>query len=575
MNKFFRKINELLNKNQKLQLVTLSFFLLIGMIFEFLSIGILIPVINVVIKGESTTFNIFLSQMNMENLNQNDITLILLSLIIAIYTIKIGFLYLLNYKNYTFLNYLSANLSLHLYKKYINYSYDFHIKNNSAFLIKNINQEVSSLRGLLEALISIIIEGLMLVSILILLIYLEPLGAIIITSFLFIFSTLFYLFYKSKINFWGELRQKLDNKIVRSVIETFNGIQEIKIYNKNELFFNNYLAVNKNRAKIMAKNDIVGQLPKLYLEYITIISLLAFVFFMVLNGIQKDKIILTLGIYAAASIKLIPSINKIIYSIQRIKFNMPALDIIHNQIIGIESNSIGTMHTLKKIIFKNVTFKKISFQYNDEKIILEDLDFKIESGKIIGIVGKSGVGKTTLVNILSGLLKPSKGQILINDILQNGETSYSNLIGYVPQTTFLMDTSIKKNICFGNEVDETKYRLAIKQSQLEDFINNLKAGDSTLVGEKGIMISGGQRQRISIARALYNDSQIIIFDEPTSALDSKTQEELINSLITLKGQKTIILISHVKSVMKNCDEIYEISNKKINRINEQEQIFNK
>lgn len=567
MKQFLKKISDLLSNSQKKELIILSLLLFIGGILEFMSIGVLAPIINVVIKGQSSTFNIILSNFNITNLNQNNVTLILLLFVILIYLIKIIFLYKLAYKNYTFLNFLSANLSLKLYKKYIYNAYDFHIKNNSAFLIKNINTEVNSLRNLLEGVIMTIIESFMLTSILILLIYIEPLGALVVLSFLIIFSTLFYTFYRDKINFWGELRQNLDNKIFKKVLETFDGIQEIKIYNKEELFYKSYSAINKKRALIMTKNDIVGQLPKLFLEFITIVSLLFFVFYMILNDFETNKIIFTLGIYAAASIKLIPSINKIIYSIQRIKFNKPALDIIHKQIIEVENNSISKENSSKRFIFNKISFKKISFQYTKEKMILDKVDFNIKSGKAIGIVGESGAGKTTFVNILSGLLKPTEGEILIKDI-ENNKISFQNLVGYVPQTTFLMDTSIKENICFGNTMDDKKYDLILEQSQLKNFINELRNGDSTIVGEKGIKISGGQRQRISIARALYNDSQLIIFDEPTSALDSKTQEDLINSLIKLKGQKTIIIISHIKSVMQKCDEIYEISNNRIKRINE-------
>ena len=567
MKKFFKKVNDLLNSSQKKELIILSLLLLVGAIFEFLSIGVLAPVINVIIKGQSTTLNILLSNLNITNLSQESVILILLLLVILIYLFKILFLYKLTHKNYTFLNFLSANLSLKLYKKYIYNAYDFHVKNNSAFLIKNINNEVSSLRNLLEGLILTIIESFMLTSILILIIYIEPIGAFVVIAFFVVFSTLFYNIYKARIDFWGKLRENLDNKIFRKVIETFDGIQEIKIYNKEELFYKSYSIVNKRRAEVMTKNDIVGQIPKLFLEFVTIASLLSFVFYMVLNGFETNKIIFTLGIYAAASIKLIPSINKLIYSIQRIKFSMPALDIIHKEIIDIERNSISKESYSKRFIFNKISFNKISFQYTKEKMILDKVDFNIEYGKVIGIIGESGAGKTTFVNILSGLLRPTEGEILIKDI-DNNKLSFKNLIGYVPQTTFLMDTTIKENICFGNNIDNKKYDLILEQSQLKNFINELKDGDSTIVGEKGIKISGGQRQRISIARALYNDSQLIIFDEPTSALDSKTQEDLINSLIELKGQKTIVLISHIKSVMEKCDEIYEISNSKIKRINE-------
>ena len=567
MKKFLKKVNDLLNGSQKKELIILSILLFVGAILEFVSIGVLGPIINVIIKGQSTTLNIILSNFNITNLNQESVTLILLLLVILIYLFKILFLYKLTQKNYTFLNFLSANLSLKLYKKYIYNAYDFHIKNNSAFLIKNITNEVGSLRNLLEGLILTIIESFMLTSILILIIYIEPIGAFVVIAFFIVFSTLFYNIYKARIVFWGELRENLDNKILRKVIETFDGIQEIKIYNKEELYYKSYSIVNKRRAEVMTKNDVVGQVPKLFLEFVTIASLLSFVYYMVLNGFETNKIIFTLGIYAAASIKLIPSINKLIYSIQRIKFSMPALDIIHKEIIDIERNSISKESYSKRFIFNKISFNKISFQYTKEKMILDKVDFNIEYGKVIGIIGESGAGKTTFVNILSGLLRPTEGEILIKDI-DNNKLSFKNLIGYVPQTTFLMDTTIKENICFGNNIDNKKYDLILEQSQLKNFINELKDGDSTIVGEKGIKISGGQRQRISIARALYNDSQLIIFDEPTSALDSKTQEDLINSLIKLKGQKTIVLISHIKSVMEKCDEIYEISNSKIKRINE-------
>jgi ATP-binding cassette, subfamily B, bacterial PglK len=567
LKKFLKKINDLLNGGQKKELIILSFLLLVGAIFEFMSIGVLAPVINIIIEGQSTTLNILLSYLNITNLNQESVTLILLLLVILIYLFKILFLYKLAQKNYTFLNFLSANLSLKLYKKYIYNAYDFHIKNNSAFLIKNITNEVSSLRSLLEGLILAIIESFMLTSILILIIYVEPIGAFVVIAFFLVFSTLFYNIYKARIEFWGKLRENLDNKILRKVIETFDGIQEIKIYNKEELFYKSYSFVNERRAEVMTKNDVVGQVPKLFLEFVTIASLLSFVYYMFLNDFETNKIIFTLGIYAAASIKLIPSINKLIYSIQRIKFNMPALDIIHKQIIDIESNSLSKESYSKRSIFNKISFNKISFQYNKEKIILDKVDFNIGYGRVIGIIGESGAGKTTFVNILSGLLRPTEGEILIKDV-DNNKLSFKNIIGYVPQSTFLMDTTIKENICFGNNIDNKKYDLIIEQSQLKSFINELKDGDSTIVGEKGIKISGGQRQRISIARALYNDSQLIIFDEPTSALDSKTQEDLINSLIELKGQKTIVIISHTKSVMEKCDEIYEISNSKIRRINE-------
>ena len=564
---FIKKLVFILDKKQKKYLIFLSFMLMLGLIFEFLSIGILLPILNITLTGESSTLTSALTFLSIENLNSEFLVKIVVLLTFLIYTTKFLFLIFLNTKNYSFLNSISASLSNKLFRKYLFNDFNFHIETNSSYLIKNVITEISSLRTLLESTILLILESLLFIAIVTFLIFIQPIAALTIFSFFFISTVVFHLIFKNKIRLWGIQRQDLDNKMIKNLTEAFGGITEIKIFKKENFFFKRFTKDVYKKAGIVSKNDIIGQLPRLYLEYITVVSVLGLMIIMSFIDVSKNEIITTLGIFAAASFKIIPSINKIIYCSQKIKFNFPSLSIVYDELINktkIEVESSIKMQDKKT--FKNISFKNVSFSYPNGKEVLKDINLNFKSKQVIGLVGKTGEGKSTLVNLLSGLIDPISGKIEVN----SNETAQTliemQILGFVPQTPFLLDATIIDNICFGNSYDERKYKEAIDQSQLTEFLNSLENKDKTIVGERGTLLSGGQRQRISIARALYHDSQIIIFDEPTSALDSKTEENLMNSIKSLKRDKTIIIISHSKSILKFCDEVYEVSNKSITKL---------
>lgn len=562
---FIKKLAFILDKKQKKYLIFLSVMLMLGLIFEFLSIGILLPILNITLTGESSTLTSALTFLSIENLNSEFLAKIVVLLTFLIYTTKFLFLIFLNTKNYSFLNSISASLSNKLFKKYLFNDFNFHIETNSSYLIKNVITEISSLRTLLESTILLIIESLLFIAIVSFLIFIQPIAALTIFSFFFISTVFFHLIFKNKIRLWGIQRQDLDNKIIKNLTETFGGITEIKIFKKENFFFKRFTKDVYKKAGIVSKNDIIGQLPRLYLEYITVVSVLGLMIIMSFIDVSKNEIITTLGIFAAASFKIIPSINKIIYCSQRIKFSYPSLCIVHDEL---KNNLIldKVEEKQSQIKFRSIHLENVSFSYPNGKVVLKDINLNFKSKQVIGLVGKTGEGKSTLVNLLSGLIDPISGKIKVN----SNETAQTlidmQILGFVPQTPFLLDATIRDNICFGNSYDERKYKEAIDQSQLTEFLNSLENKDKTIVGERGTMLSGGQRQRISIARALYHDSQIIIFDEPTSALDSKTEENLMNSIKSLKRDKTIIIISHSKSILKFCDEVYEVSNRSVIKI---------
>ena len=564
---FIKKLAFILDIRQKKYLTFLSFMLMLGLIFEFLSIGILLPILNITLTGESSSLTSVLTFFSIENLNSEFLAKIVVLSTFLIYTTKFLFLIFLNTKNYNFLNSISASLSNKLFRKYLFNDFNFHIETNSSYLIRNVITEISSLRTLLESSISLILEFLLFIAIVSFLIFIQPIAALTIFSFFFISTIVFHLIFKNKIKRWGVQRQNLDNKIFKNLTETFGGITEIKIFKKENFFLKRFKNDIYKKAKIVSKNNIIGQLPKLYLEYITVVSVLGLMIIMTFLDVGKDEIIITLGIFAAASFKIIPSINKIIYCSQKIRFNYPSLLTVHNELKDMPNTKINRVEDKNsKIDFKSISLRNVSFSYPNGKIVLENINLSLQSRKVIGLVGKTGEGKSTLVNLISGLTDPILGNIEVNSNETNKTLIDLQILGFVPQTPFLLDASIKDNICFGSNYDENKYKNAIDQSQLTDFLKSLQNNDNTIVGERGIMLSGGQRQRISIARALYHNSQVIIFDEPTSALDSKTEQNLFSSIYNLKELKTIIIISHSKSILKFCDEVYEVSNKSVIKI---------
>ena len=562
------KVAFLFNQKQKISLLILTFMLFIGLLFEFLSIGILLPILNLSVKGESSTILVILEFLNIKNSSPVFLIKFVVLISLIIYTLKFVFLVYLNTKNYNFLNAFNASISSKLYKKYLHNDFNFHIKTNSSFILKNITIEINSLRSLLEGFLMIVIEVFIFIGIVAFLIFVQPIAALIVFSFFSFSFIIFHLIFKDKVKKWGIERQEIDNKISKNLLETFGGIAEVKIFRQEKLFFNKFNKEIWSKARIGSKYDIVSQLPKFYLEYITIISVLGLLIFFFFFSVNSEEIITTLGIFAAAAFKILPSINKIIFCSQKIKFNYPSLSIIYNELKNtdhsIESNFKEQNNI--NVDLKNICFKNVFFNYPDTDNILENINLKIDSGKIIGIFGKSGEGKSTLVNLLSGLLTPVSGKIQINNNEINESLIDLKILGFVPQNPFLLDLSIKENICFGNSYNEIKYNNAVNQSQLSDFLNSLDHKDDTVVGERGVMISGGQKQRISIARALYNNSQVIIFDEPTSSLDSDTEDNLLQSIHELKEGKTLIIISHSKSIIKFCDEVYEVANKSILKI---------
>jgi len=566
-----KKINFLITKRQRKGLVILTMLLFVGMILEVFGLGILIPALSILLDPEIIEKTPVLHNIRdhfSELSNQSFLIIFLLS-IVLIYFIKTLFLVFLTHKQNRFLSNITAFMSNKLFESYLKQPYSFHLNRNVSELIKNIQLEINFLNTFLLSLITIFIEGGIVLSVLATLIYIEPIGAISIGVFYGLLSVLFLQFTKRKLNSWGQFRQELDAQVSKIALEGLGGIKDLIILGKTSFFIDYFSQKNYLKARINANQNTVSQIPRYYLEFISILGLVSFIIMMVVQGKNATTLITVLGVFVAATFRMIPSLNRIIAAIQSLKYYLPSVDLVYKEIMSANLAKEVSINEQKFYFNTKIKLINISFKFEEGNYILKDINLQINKGQTIGIIGESGSGKSTLVDLLIGLHKSNDGIIEIDGVkdMQMNQ-SWRNSIGYVSQVIYLSDDTIKNNIAFGipnEEVNENRILELIKQVQLETFINTLENGFNTRVGERGTQLSGGQRQRIGIARALYHNPDILVLDEATSALDSKTEKEVMLSISNLKGKKTIIIIAHRLSTLSEADTIYEIKNKKLTK----------
>tara|TARA_R110002072_G_scaffold218213_1_gene375897 strand:- start:13899 stop:15617 length:1719 start_codon:yes stop_codon:yes gene_type:complete len=572
MIKTLLQINFLITKQQRKGLVYLVVLLFIGMILEVFGLGIIIPMINILLDSEMTDNYVFITKSKsfFPGFSHEDFVFLILGLVFILYLIKTLYQGFLTYKQNIFLNNVIANISNNLFQRFLNQPYSFHLNRNSSDLIKILQVEVNYFFTYFSSLISFVLEVGFIFSILLTLIMIEPTGAISVGIFYGVLSLIFFQFTKVKLTKWGESRQTYDLQVSKVIFEGLGGIKDLIILGKTSAYTAYFSDKNSLKFSLNAKMGTLSQVPRFFLELVSILGLLSFISIMLLQGKDTTSLITVLGVFVAAVFRLIPSINKIISVSQLLKYHQPSVDIIFNELHNseyIESNNL----VQDNFIFQNhIEFSNVKFAYNNKNIVLNNINLKIKRGQTIGIIGQSGSGKSTFIDLLVGLHRPTFGKISIDNIdnLQLSQ-SWRNNIGYVSQTIYLIDDSIKKNIALGvpdDEIDESWINKLLIKVRLEKFISNLEEGANTKVGERGVQLSGGQRQRIGLARALYNNPGILILDEATSSLDNNTEKEIMLAVNNLKKQKTIIIIAHRLSTLENVDQKYKIENSTIFKV---------
>lgn len=572
MLKTLLQINFLITKRQRKGLAFLVILLFIGMILEVFGLGIIVPMINILLDSEITSEYALVTKSKsfFPNFSHQDFVFSVLALIFLLYLIKALYQGYLTYRQNTFLNNVVANISNNLFQRFLNQPYSFHLKRNSSDLIKILQVEVNYFFTYLSSLISFVLEVGFISSILLTLIFIEPTGAISVGIFYGVLSLIFFQFTKRKLTKWGELRQNLDSQVSKISFEGLGGIKDLIILGKRSVYMDYFSNRNFSKFNLNAKMGTLSQVPRFFLELVSILGLISFISVMLIQGKEPTSLITILGVFVAAVFRLIPSINKIISVSQLLKYHKPSVEIIFNELNSTELFENTSLDN-SEFVFKNqIEFKDVRFAYNKKNIVLNDVNLKIKRGQSIGLIGESGSGKSTFVDLLVGLHEPSFGNILIDnsDNFQLSQ-SWRNNVGYVSQTIYLIDDSIKKNIALGvpdDKIDDQWINEILIKVRLDKFINNLEEGFNTKVGERGVQLSGGQRQRIGLARALYNDPEILILDEATSSLDENTEREVMSAVNSLKRQKTLIIIAHRLSTLDNVDQKYKLENTRLFKV---------
>ena len=570
------KLKKLIPVEEHRQITLLVLLLLMGMGFEVLGIGALLPILTAILNPDfllkNEQISILIEQFNISDHNQ--IVKIALASLLFVYVFKSIYLVYLSYFQNKFLSHLTVNLSNRLFKNYLTQNYSFHINRNSSELIKNIQVEINYFSNYLISIISLITEITLVFSVIITLFLLEPLPTIIVLTLFGFFSFLFYRMTKNITTKWGKIREEIDSKVSKIVLEGLSGIKEVILLGKQAYFHSQLVENNYSKAVMNSKALTLRQIPRYFLELLSVFSLIAFVAIMLIQNKDVDNVIVTLGVFVAATFRILPSINRILSALQNIKFYQTSIDVLIKEINPHKENLLS-VEERRSILIPNkmIRVKDLSFGYSGTtKNVLNKVSFTIKTGSTIGIIGESGSGKSTLVNMIVGLFSPSSGEILIDGSsnIQDSLNAWQNAIGYVSQDVYLTDQSILSNVAFGVQEDSIDLDLIDKvlaQAQLTDLIASLPEGYHTKVGERGVQLSGGQKQRIGIARSLYTQPKILVLDEATSSLDVKTEEEIMVSVDKLKGEMIIIIVTHRLVTLRNCDEIFSIKKGKLSREN--------
>lgn len=579
-------ILKLLNSVEKKKLYLLVILMIFGGMLETLGIGLVIPAISILINGSDQIVNYSIfdnSFFTIRAFAEQKISIIVFTLLFTVFFVKSLFLVLLYNYQFKFSSNILLRISNEIFKKISSQPYSLFTQKNSSKYLNTLSNESRVFVDLcIEPLVSISTELIIFIFIIFFLIYIEPTGSIFVIFTLVTAMGLFYFLTRNKTRFWGIQRQKFDEKLIKNMQEAFHGIKEIKIFNAFNFIFSIFSKNLNQSVEARRKINFLLQLPRVWLEIIAILVMTIIVLMSVIMERDLAEVVPILAVFAVAAFRIIPSANRILIASQNLRYGFASAEKLLENITEIrEAYYKQSLDSKTKIIknFETLEMKDVSFNYEmPEKKIFKNLNFKIKKGEIIGIVGSTGIGKSTFIDLFCGLIKHNQGEILINNEKINNEIiDWNCLIGYVPQNYYLLDASIKNNIAFGqveNLIDDKKLNNSINSSQLNKLIKSLPDGINTNIGERGLRLSGGQKQRLAIARALYFDPKIIIFDEGTSNLDIKTEEELINTIKNFIRTKTIILISHRLSTLKDCDKIYEVQNFDLKELDKKDINFN-
>ncbi|MGL5259887.1 MAG: ABC transporter ATP-binding protein [Lachnospiraceae bacterium] len=578
MKKILDKMSVLLDKKQKRTMIFIVFLMLIGGVLESLSISVIIPVITALLNPDSVTTNRFFAAIyNVFGLNSvMQFTVLMMVALILVFILKNLFLFFQNVVQLRFVYTNQFQTSRRMMINFMQRPYEYYLNADTAVIQRNITSDVNNMYGLILSALQLASECVVFVCIVGVLFAMDAMMIIVITALLVFVLFIIKVILKPIMIKAGQDNQKYYSGLFKWIEQSVMGIKEIKIANKERHFIHEYAKCGSGYVEAVQKYNIFNSTPRLLIETVCICGLVLYMLISILSGMDVVDLLPQLTTFAMAAMRLIPSANRINNYLTSISYFEPFFMGVSDELqleindknVEYDPNAyLNKKEATKLPVKKNILLKDITYAYpNTTKKIFDHATMEIPIGKSVGIVGTSGAGKTTVVDVLLGLLKLESGTILADgvDVFENYEGWLKN-IGYIPQSIFMIDATIRENVAFGYskaDIDDKRVWKALKEAQLDEFVKGLPEGLDTGIGERGIRLSGGQRQRIGIARALFEDPEVLVLDEATSALDNETEAAIMDSINRLHGRKTLIIIAHRLQTIEKCNMVYRIEDGK-------------
>lgn len=575
-----QKINYIFDKKQKRDLVILSILILIGGAFETLGVSMIVPVVTIIVEPEKIRAAIakwpvlenMISAFGLDT--DNKLIIAMLVSLIAIFVLKNLFMTYLSYKQSYFIAYNRNEMISRVMREFLNRPYENYLGADIPTVFRITDSDIPNVFSLMFALLSLATEIVVSVFLLALLLSVNWAMTLMIIVVFVLITLLNSKILKPRLNNIGKSNQQIQSRIAKWRLQAIYGLKDVKVLNRQDFFIRNYHDSGKVGANLSTKYSVINATPRRIIETAFMASMFGFIAIYVALGLNINALISQLTAFAVAAMRIMPSASRINTYITEIAYSEPCLNYVYENL----NESMKTdkeMHAIKNEVkgpalklTDKIEMNHITFHYPDgETNIFSDAQMIVPKGKSVGIMGPSGAGKSTIVDILLGLLHVQTGEILCDGVnIFDNYDSWLEQIGYIPQSIYLVDESIRENIAFGidvDKIDEDRIWTVLEEAQLAEFIKTLPEGLDTKIGDRGVRLSGGQRQRIGIARALYHNPEILVFDEATSALDNETEAAVMEAINSFHGKKTMVIIAHRLNTIENCDIIYEVKDEKI------------
>ncbi len=583
MKKIIKKLMVLLDKKQKQKMIVLVFLMLIGAVLETLGVSMIYPVAQVIMAEDAVENSRYLQVIcDIFSIGYEDtksLMILVMTGLIVVFALKNIFLFFQQKVQLKFVYTNQFATSRRMMINFMQRPYEYYLNADTSVIQRSITSDVNNMYGLILSLLQLVSEGIVFVSLVIVSLVTDVLMSITVATLLIVVLLVIKCILKPIMHKAGEENQDYYSGLYKWIDQSVMGIKEIKIANKENYFINEYAKCGAGYVSAVQRYNLYNATPRLLIETIAIAGMILYIMVSLLGGTGVNEIMPQIALLAVAAMRLIPCANRINNHLTSIAYFEPFFmgvsdnlqDEIRDESINYDEEAYRQKVDVEKLEIRDkIELRDIVYKYpNTEVLIFDHADMEIPVGQAVGIVGSSGAGKTTVVDILLGLLKLQSGQILADGVeVREHYQSWLKNIGYIPQTIFMIDSTIRKNVAFGyaeEDIDDEKVWRALREAQLDEFVKGLPDGLDTSIGERGIRISGGQRQRIGIARALFEDPEVLVLDEATSALDNETEAAIMDSINRLHGKKTLIIIAHRLQTIEKCDMVYRVENGRISR----------